>query len=528
MTTLQTSFLKEAFDVLAELEQLQGRTVKEKLIKQHKDNLELQAIVKMALGQDRYFVTPPQDCVGSGRLSLDESWQKFLALAQRLCARDITGNAAYDAVEALLTACPADAAKWFTRILNHDLRVGIGTDVSKSIWGPYFLLGDKAVTENWTFNGCALAKTWEDVYPKGEAKFPLGVERKLDGERALLFIWPTTGELIVTTRNAKRRDAIESVPEFKRQLVEFARSLNGSCGADLDRPVLLDGEFMAQNWNQTSSLIRRTKNFNAKEFLDNICVRLFDWSPVKDYLAGVFSMPWVERKARLILAARGVTQWQPIVFSPNIQVLGHVIVHNQDELQAAYEMCIDAGDEGIVAKVMDAPELFKRTANNIKLKPSDTLTVTITGAVAGQGKHAAALAKFIVAVAMVLDQYGKPQDDGVYLRWTFGSAESAEAAAQQLRKVVADDADRRIEVLGNVIELRHGERLGYFTALTAEGDEIHVGGGYKHKAGGDQRMEFWLNRAEMIGTKIDVKVQQDKEQVGIGRFNRFVRVRDDV
>ena len=525
MTTLQTSFLREAIDVLEQLEQLQGRTVKEKLIKQHKDNLELQAIVKMALGQDRYFVTPPQDCVGSGRLSLDEAWQKFLALAQRLCVRDITGNAAYNAVESLLTACPADAAKWFTRILNHDLRVGIGTDVSKSIWGPYFLLGDKAVTENWKFNGCALAKTWEDVYPKGEAKFPLGVERKLDGERALLFIWPTTGELIVTTRNAKRRDAIESVPEFKRQLVEFARSLNGSCGADLDRPVLLDGEFMAQNWNQTSSLIRRTKNFNAKEFLDNICARLFDWSPVKDYLAGVFSMPWVERKARLILAAHGVTQWAPIVFSPNIQVLGHVIVNNQEELQAAYETCLDAGDEGIVAKVMDAPELFKRTANNIKLKPSDTITVTITGVVAGQGKHAAAPTQFVEVVSKMLDQYGKAQDDGAYLRWTL---ENAESVAQHLRKVASDDADRRIEVIGNTIELRYGPRLGYFIALTAEGDEIHVGGGYKHKAGEDQRMEFYLRRAEMPGVKIDVKVQQDKKQVGVGRFNRFDRERDDI
>lgn len=518
MGTLQT-----ALDVLNRLEQLQGRTVKEALLEQNRDNPAVQAIIRLALGSSRYFVSPPHGVVGTAGLSLQESWKAFRVLTKRLSTREVTGSAALAEVQRLLASCPPDAAKWYTRILNHDLRIGVGVDIVKTIWGSDFLLGREAKTDSWKFNGCALAKPWEDVWPRGDAKYPLGVERKLDGERALIFAWPATGEIIVATRNAKRRNQIEQVPEFRQQVLDFVVALDQS---HANTPMFIDGEFMAAGWNQTSSLVRRTKNFDPAGFLQHIRLMLFDWAPLASYLAGEFAVPWIKRKSMLILAAGGNhVRSTPIKFSPNISVLGHVVVYSEEQLQAEYNACLDAGHEGIVAKVMDAPELFKRTANNIKLKPSDTMTVTITGAVAGQGKHAPADPKFVRAVRKVLDLHGVAQDDGSYLRWEVADVETAAAA---LRVAVADDTDRRIELLDDMIELRHGARLGYFTALTSTGDEVHVGGGFKHKAGQDQRMDFWLRRDEMIGKKIDIKVQKDQQQVGVGRFNRFERVREDL
>ena len=279
-------------------------------------------------------------------------------------------------VQRLLASCPSDAAKWYTRILNHDLRIGVGVDIVKTIWGPDFLLGREAKTDSWKFNGCALAKPWEDVWPRGDAKYPLGVERKLDGERALIFAWPATGEIIVATRNAKRRNQIEQVLEFKQQVLDFVTALDQS---HTSTPMFIDGEFMAAGWNQTSSLVRRTKNFDPAGFLQHIRLMLFDWAPLASYLAGEFAVPWIKRKSMLILAAGGNhVRATPIKFSPNIFVLGHTVVYNEEQLQAEYNACLDAGHEGIVAKVMDAPELFKRTTNNIKLKPSAMSTTPIS------------------------------------------------------------------------------------------------------------------------------------------------------
>lgn len=518
MATLQT-----ALDVLNRLEHLQGRTVKEALLEQHRDNPAVQTIIRLALGSNRYFVSPPHDVVSTAGLSLADSWKAFRVLTKRLRTREITGSAALQEVRRFLAESPADAAKWYIRILNHDLRIGVGVDTVKAIWGPDFLLGQEAKTASWKFNGCALAKPWEDVWPKGDAKYPLGVERKLDGERALIFAWPATSEVIVATRNAKRRNQIEELPEFRQQVLDFAAALDQD-GAKT--PMFIDGEFMAAGWNQTSSLVRKTKNFDPVGFLQHIRLMLFDWAPLASYLAGEFSVPWIKRKSMLILAAGGNhVKSTPTKFSPNIYVLGHTVVYSEEQLQTEYNACLDAGFEGIVAKVMDAPELFRRTSNNIKLKPSDTMTVTITGGVAGQGKHAAADPKFVRAVRKVLDQYGVAQDDGSYLRW---DVTDVETAASALRAVVADDTDRRIELLDDMIELRYGARLGYFTALTSTGEEIHVGGGIAHKAGHDQRMKFYQQLPEMIGKKIDIKVQKDQQQVGVGRFNRFERVREDI
>jgi hypothetical protein len=516
------SALQEAFAVLDRMEQLQGRLVKEALLEKHKDNPALRSILRLALGSYRYFITPPSQLVPTPSLDEHAAWKGFVAMTKRLRTRELSGADALKEVRSFLTSCPPDAGKWFTRILNHDLRIGVGTDIVKAIWGPEFLLGKEAKTDTWQFCGCALAKKWEEAWPKGPT-FPLAVERKIDGERALLFYWPATNLLIVATRNAKRRYQIEEVPEFKQQLKQLVLNLNGD---DPDRPVFLDGEFLAKTWNETSSIIRRTKNFDAKLFLEKITVYLFDWAPLTSYLAGEFAVPWVRRKSEL-LAAAGSTKLGPLPTrcSPNLAVLGHAMVYAQDQLQAVYEDCLDAGFEGIVAKVPDSPHLFKRSALLSKMKPEDEVSVTITGAVAGQGKHAAISRKLLLRVKEAMKPYGDPQDDGTYYTWEVDDVEAAETL---LRQHVADDADRRIELTNGSVILRHGERLGYFTAVTPEGNEVHVGGGFKHKTGSDQRLDFWLRRDELNGKVIDVKVQHDETQVAVCRFVRFLRFRDDL
>jgi len=71
---------------------------------------------------------------------------------------------------------------------------------------------------------------------------------------------------------------------------------------------------------------------------------------------------------------------------------------------------------------------------------------------------------------------------------------------------------------------RYGARLGAFLIELDNGKTISVGGGYSNK----QRAIYWKNREKLIGLYVDFVEQHDPKKVATGRFNRFVRFREDL
>jgi ATP-dependent DNA ligase len=455
-----------------------------------------------------------------------DQYNKFLELSSKLRNREITGFEASTSVDRFLTSLPAPLKKWVTRVLLHDLRIGVSNRTITKVWGKEFWQTDEETERGWAFNGCQLAKKYEDVYKRNPIPFPVAAEIKLDGMRALVFAFPKKKEVFVFSRGKKRQTHLEGVKEFREQVLAYAAALSEGSR----RPVFLDGEFLslAGDWNSTAKIVRKTKNFKPQEFLDNIRLVLFDFSPMDAYQSGQFDMPWKQRKHRM-LAAAGLTKpiMQTTPVSKNLGVIGHKLIWDNASLTEAYDAAIDSGWEGLMLKQLDAAHVFrdKRPKSIVKLKPEDEQTGTIEAVKSGKGKHDAADLSDVKRVRKKMDQWGDPDDDGYYLHL---DTKHPKKVLEELRGTVNDAYPRRLSIhFENCVSYRYAPRLGYFVVKHGK-KHFRVGGGFTHKAGEDQRMEFWQRREELIGVKVDFVCQKDAQQVAEGRFNRFKRLREDL
>lgn len=525
---LDLETLKEAILTLEGLEEVSGWKARKKIIEEHKSNPVLQEFFLRTSGTEKYHVRLKEDIpTAEDAYSLVDSFKKFMLALDALRDRKVTGKEAKSRVIAFLSKCHPRLRKWYLRVLDHDLRIGVSRKSIVKVYGSGFWEGVEE--DDFHFHGCCLAKDIETVITEeSPLSFPVAVEFKLDGERALIFVFPEQRELKIYTRGLLRKAEIEGVDSLIDQFIAVAAKVNELRGEPTNTPLFLDGEFLATNWNDTSSVVGSTTNFNEEEFLAETKVLLFDWCPVEDYIKKEYLVPWKQRK-QLLMRAAGATRIYEKVrqITDNVFVLGHRIVSNDEELEAFHQWSLDGGFEGTMVKILDAPHVFNREHKYVlKLKPTKDKTGTIKGWVAGNKQHAAASLgdKEIIWTAMV-EKLGGADNDGYYFT---SYVDAPEEAAEYLRTLVKDDRDRRITThIEGAVSYRHSERLGAFI-VDLDGEEVNVGGGFKYKAGQDERMDFWQRREDLIGVKIDVKLQGDKVSVAKARFNRFVRLRWDL
>jgi len=498
-----------AIAVLNKLETLDKRKEKEALLHKFKDNDVLKDIFSLSFGDTRYYVRPKLPETFTPSLTAQEAWNAFLMLLDRLRTRTITGKKAKEETSKLLSVTKPKMAKWFVRIMLHDLRVGVAAQTISNIWPDVFKRSEGDIV----FRGCALAKKYSDI-ESSKLTWPMAGEPKLDGERALIFV--SGDNVYVFTRSGKRRDPIEQSKRFVQQILQLASVLP-------ENEVFLDGEFLAKDWNSTSKIIRRTKNFDEDKFLSDVCLYVWDWLPYEDYVNSS-AKPWKDRKTSLFKAIGADKHTKTIKFSDNIAIIGHRILRDEKTAMLYYEKMVDNGFEGIMLKSMEAGYEVKRTKDILKVKPEDEDTATIVEVVCGKGKHAEADKETVQTVLQTLKKYGKVKKTDIYLICEFNDSSKCVQVAKKLRKIIGDSTDRRLTVKNNRIYFRYGPRLGYFMAVTSNGDKIRIGGGIKDK----EREQLWKNRSKLVGKKIDYISQSDPNKVAVGRFNRFVRLRDDL
>jgi hypothetical protein len=375
-----------------------------------------------------------------------------------------------------------------------------------------------------------LAKKYEDVYretKKGvvKPKFPQALEVKFDGERALILAFPREQEIYVFTRSGRRREKIEQVVEFRKEVLSFCAALNEDTNPN--RPLFLDGEFLAQKWNDSSSIVRKSKNFDENEFLREVKVYLWDWSPLDQYLEGQFNVRWTRRKASLLYAAGADRPTDDFLsFSSHIVVVGHTLVYSEKQLMSEYSKLQDLGYEGGVLKDPDAPHLFKRTKYLVKLKPEDEVTGRITGVEPGEDANAGVPEAVRRKVERAMKEAGKIKSNEVFL---YCKTDSPEPLIEKIKLIISGDNEYRIfRPKEDVVGFRYGQRLGYLVVELDDGAKVHVGGGFKTKAGRDERAKFWMKRDELVGMRVDFKQQAGGTADAVARYPNFVRLREDL
>lgn len=345
--------MESVIDILESLESDNSRLFKEEVLRNNADRKLLRQVF-VAVG-DPYlnfyvnkFKAPKS--LPDATTSDDGVILAFLDLLHNdLSTRKITGNAAKSAVESFFGGLDARQAKWCTRILLRNLRVGASESLVEKTWPGAIAkfsvqLAESLESRHETGSGIVITETIE---------YPVRVEPKLDGLRCIAI--KRNGAVTMFTRSGS---PIETLPTIKAT-IEAAPWDN----------FVLDSECMGRDWNESASVVMSHKT--AKDD-SGMILNVFDAMVFDDWRDQANDSPLDDRIA---LAKELVAQ----VASEHVVQVGGITAKDQDDLLKAYGRAIENGFEGIMVKKLGSPYIFKRSDSVMKLKPVSTYEGTIVG-----------------------------------------------------------------------------------------------------------------------------------------------------
>jgi ATP-dependent DNA ligase len=345
--------MESVIDILESLESDNSRLFKEEVLRRN-TNKKLLKEVFVAVGDPytNFYVSKfkaPKP-LSTSTTSDDGAVMAFLDLLNNdLATRNLTGNAAKAAVESFFTGLDARQAKWCTRILLRNLRVGASESLVEKTWPG-------AIAKF----SVQLAESLESRHEAGKGiviaepvAYPVRVEPKLDGLRCIAI--KRNGEVTMFTRSGS---PIETLPTIKEALE----------AAPWD-DFVLDGEAMGKDWNESASVVMSHKT--AKDD-SGIVYNVFDAMVFDDWHDQNNESPLEDR---VELVKELVAQ----VASEHVAQVGGITVKDQDALMKFYGKAIEGGFEGIMVKKLGSPYIFKRSDSVMKLKPVSTYEGVIVG-----------------------------------------------------------------------------------------------------------------------------------------------------
>ncbi len=300
------------------------------------------------------------------------SWDGFNSVIQRLANRELTGNVARSAVEALMnTATKSQWNGWYRRILIKDLRCGVSEKTINKVVAKKVKKYAVPVFE------CQLAH--DSANHEGKVSGRKLIEVKLDGVRVITIAYPD-GRVDQFSRNGKE---LVNFPHIKEQISQVAKNF--------DMPYVLDGEVMSSSFQDLMKQVHRKSDVQSKDAI----LYLFDIVPLVDFQKGFSNLLQDMRSGTL-------QNWYELEQEnlPNVRVLDNELVDLDTEegktrFAEINRDAIDGGYEGIMIKDVNAPYECKRSTSWLKLKPFIEVSLTVTAVEEGTGRNVGKLGALV-------------------------------------------------------------------------------------------------------------------------------------
>lgn len=321
-----------------------------------------------------------------------------LEMLLNLLAEHKTGtNEAKSLIKNLLARCTEDGAKWVTRIILRDLKVGIDEKTINKAFKGLIPTFDVQLAHPIYSGGKAPVNRWTIV------KYPTVVEEKLDGVRCVATV--RNGTVVFQSREGH---------EFNDRGV-FSKEILKLCpGADF----VLDGEIIAFKFNPNNKVAVKNKDDNwpyeqAKSMLKDSDVEAAEFAEyVGYYVWDIIDIDYFDsqgengiketletRKLKLIaLFKRNDLDFKNLFLVPN------AIAHNESEVKELFSRVRNKGGqkysvvdskgrlvdytmpkgEGVMVKDPRKYYEFSRTEAVLKVKEFYTCDLRIYGAYEGE------------------------------------------------------------------------------------------------------------------------------------------------
>ena len=306
-------------------------------------------------------------------------WKIFKELADKLIARELTGHAARDAIELVMST--ATSEQWngfYRRILIKDLRCGVSEKTVNKVAKRFNAKGQtKYVIPTFT---CALAHDSANHEKKMSGKKQ--IEVKLDGVRVITIIQGDKVEMF--SRNGKQFHNFEHIiAEIKEVLKEKPAPYD----------IVLDGEVMSANFQDLMKQVHRKSGGNA----DDAVLHLFDTIPLADFKQGGWDKPqsfrslitkhWVEENQDVLKHVQAL-EWEDVDLDTP---------EGEKRFVELNKTAVDGGYEGVMIKDVEAPYECKRTHAWLKAKPFIEVTLEVMDVEIGTGRNEGRLGAFVCA-----------------------------------------------------------------------------------------------------------------------------------
>lgn len=274
--------------------------------------------------------------------------EHFLRLLEDLHNRQLTGNAAIEAVTATLSLYTEEIAKYLARVINKDLKAGFSQVTLNKIY-PNLIP---------TFE-CMLAQKIDEKFDWGSG--PWIVEAKYDGMRVIAVC--RNEYITYYSRAGKIMPHLQGL--FDEDIKKISKKLN--------MDIVVDGEVLGTSFSETMSA-RGEDNIAAKQKLKLV---MFEVMSFQNWGQQYLNVGQAGRSD----GAGGLVKCLALSNQVNLPLAA--LCRTKEEVEKFYQKVVKNGYEGVIIKKVTGMYEWKRSKNWIKWKPVNDVDLKIVGLEAG-------------------------------------------------------------------------------------------------------------------------------------------------
>lgn len=359
-------------DIIIDLESNNSRLYKEEVLERvmREDSNAATVFIRGAMRVFNNFETfgvrvAPKSYHENGD-TVAKDYEMVNSLFDKLASRELSGNAARDAIEDVsLKVDDVDWNMFYSRVLLKNLDCGVNV----TTWNKVAKKVDKRYMVD--IFSCQLATDGAKQKAITGKKY---AEIKLDGVRVISVVHPD-GTVDMFSRNGKRLD---NFPKIKETLSKYKL---------YDTAFVLDGEVMSSSFQDLMKQVHRKEDVQT----DDAVLWLFDIISYRAFREGIDTAP--QRVRSEILK-------NTIEKEDNVKVVQQIMIdfdteEGRDLFKGVNKAAIDGGYEGIMLKDPEAPYETKRTKSWLKIKPVIEVTLEVVDFEQGTGKYSKTLGALV-------------------------------------------------------------------------------------------------------------------------------------
>lgn len=203
-------------------------------------------------------------------------------------------------------------------------------------------------------------------------KFPVAIGLKYDGVRCVAFV---TNKVLLFTRQGN----LVHLPKVEEELLKLA---NG-------KYMVFDGELISDKRTSISGTINSIMKTGYTDIKgQNVHYKVFD---MVDYFV-------YTQKGKSHLQERRLLDLSLAFFDRTFSAISeaiHTIANSQEDVDKIYQYYIDLGEEGIIAKDLEAPYEYKRSKAWLKVKAINSCTLKVIGTTEGTNDRKGKIGAFV-------------------------------------------------------------------------------------------------------------------------------------